>query len=225
MKKPNDNLEKPLSYYIQGIQSGTINPEKLSTEILEAIVEVLNGEGSSTSQIAQVLGKSERTIRRYFESIRAKNAVTPNIQLAREIIGETLQKVRASQAHLLRLARSKEGSLGEKAQAEYYAWRVWDEFLVRMQSLGGLPMKPKEITGDLMIHLDSQESGPSLDELKKQLQDIKVIGDENGGLNQEVTKKIDLLNQKIERAQIEEGILDVKTEQEKENQDGEKTSS
>jgi transposase len=190
-------------YYIQGIQNGTINPNRLSQEILLGVVEVLSAEGSSTSQIAQVLGKNERTIRRYLEAVREKNAISPNLKLAKEIMGELLQKARASHAYLLRLARSQGGSIAEKSQSEYYAWRIWSELINHFQSVGYLPMKPTEITGDLMIHLDSQESGPSLEELKKQLQDIKALGDENGGLNQEVIKKINLLLKKIERAEIE----------------------
>jgi hypothetical protein len=139
MKKPNDHEEKPFAHYIQGIQSGTINPGKLSQEIILGIVEVLSREGSSTSQIAQVLGKNERTIRRYLETIRAKNAIAPNIELAKEIMGELLQKARASHAYLLRLARSPGGSIAEKSQSEFYAWRIWSELIERFQSVGYLP--------------------------------------------------------------------------------------
>ncbi len=211
MKKPNEQEEKPLAYYIQGIQSGTISPRKLSQEIILGVVEVLSAEGSSNSQVAQVLGKNERTIRRYLEIIRSKNAIVPNLELAKQIMGELLQKARASHAYLLRLARSSGGSIGEKAQSEYFAWKIWGELVSHFQSVGYLPAKPKELVGELTLHLDSQEVGASFDDLRKQLKDIETVGK----LPQEVLAKINQLHQRIEKAEVAQAIVEIKNTQEK----------
>jgi hypothetical protein len=211
MTKSTQQEEKPLAYYIQGIQSGTINPGKLSQDIILGITEGLCAEGSSTSQVAQALGKNERTVRRYLEAIRAKNALAPSLDLATEIIGELLQKARTSHAYLMRLARSQDGSIAEKAQAEYYAWRVWHELIERFQSVGYLPMKPKELTGDFVLHLGAQETNASFDDLRKQLKDIEAAG----ALTQEALDKINQLNQRIEKAEVAQNIVEIKKTQEK----------
>lgn len=203
MTKNNSAEEKPLAHYIQGIQSGTIAPKKLSYEIILDITEALSAEGSSTSQLAQLFGKGERQVRRYLEAVRKRNALVPSSNLAKEVAGELFAKARASHAYLLRLARSQGGSISEKAQAEFFAWKIWQEFIACCQSVGYLPSvsRPQHIIGEIYHHMaDNQDQ--SLDEIKKMVVEIESVSKETGIVSPEIEKGIEQLRVKIEKAEI-----------------------
>lgn len=213
MAKSNKLLEKPTSFYIQGIQDQAIRVGSLPIETIEQIVEALYVEGSSTSQIAQFLGKSDRTIRRYLQGIRKKNALEPNVGLAKQLIGELLQKATASHAYLLRLARSKEASVAEKTQAEFAGWRVLKELVEKFQSLGYMPMRPQQVTGDLFHHIDGEGLERSFQEARKSLADVIETAQQCGTLTPELQENVDLLMKRVEKAEIVQEVDKLSTKE------------
>ena len=208
MAKSNKLLEKPTSFYIQGIQDQAIRVGSLPIETIEQVVEALYLEGSSTSQIAQFLGKSDRTIRRYLQGIRKKNALEPDVGLAKQLIGELLQKAMASHAYLLRLARSKEASISEKTQAEFAGWRVVKELFEKLQTAGFIALQPQQIIGDIYHHSEGGDS-KTYEQLKQDLKDIEKVARETGTLDLKTEEGIKLLQQRIEKAEIVEEIVDL----------------
>ncbi|MFA6357395.1 MAG: helix-turn-helix domain-containing protein [Candidatus Omnitrophota bacterium] len=203
MAKNKNSSEKPTTFYIQGIQSGTVRVSSLPPETIEQIVSVLYAEGSSISQIAQLLNKSDRTVYRYFEEIRRKNALTPSLEQAKQFIGELVQKARTSHLYLLRLARSKDGSIGEKTQAEFASWRVVKELTEKLQSLGFLPLKEQALTGDFFHHFSTSDGQAMCDEIKNSIKDIEAIASQTGGIEPSDQEKIKNIQSEVEHLENE----------------------
>lgn len=206
MAKNNKPSEKPISFYIQGIQSGTIKVSSLPPDTIEQIVEVFYAEGSSTAQIAQLIDRSDRTVRRYLEDVRKKNALTPDLEQAKQFMGELVQKARISHAYLMRLARSKEGSIADKAQAEYAAWRVLKDLFEKLQSAGYVQLRPQEVVSDIYHHNEGGDSR-TYEQLKQDLIDIERVARDTGTLDPKIENGIKLLQQRIEKAEIVEEIV------------------
>ena len=193
--KPNDPTSKkeeelPIFSLIQQLKDESLDPRTLPKELRQQCVEVLWAEGYGESSMAQILKRSEKTIKRDLQEIREKNALSPNLELARQIIGEMVQRARMHQGYLVRLARSKEATVSEKAQSEYLAWRVQKELVEKMQSLGYLPSRPQEITGDIYHHMSLQEEERSFSEIRAMVTEIKVLRRETGTFTNELEKEV-----------------------------------
>jgi len=189
---------------LQEINSGTIDPKSLDKQSRQQCVELLIAEGYSYPQIAQILKVSEKTIGRDLREIRTRNAITPNIEFAKQFIGEVLQKAMNSHGFLLRMARAKDTSPAEKIQAEYAAWKILKETVEALQNLGYLPLKPKEITGELFHHIAVEEGGESIIEVKRMLSEIESVARDTDTYSEELAEEIKLLSVRIERAEVAE---------------------
>lgn len=215
--------EVPILSLIQQIKDGTLNPRTLTKELRHRCVEFLANEGYTEAQIGQILMRSEKTISRDLKEIRALNAVAPDINLAKEIVGEMLQKARVHQKHLMRLARSPDSTTAEKAQAEFLAWRVLKEVVEKMQTLGYLPLKPQEIIEDIYHHVTNGNGEENIMEAKKMIGEIERAAKEAGTFSPDTEEKIRVLKMKIETVEISLEVnklkmKDNKPKDEKENQ-------
>ena len=206
MKPDNLKLEKeeevPILSLIQKIKDESLDPKTLPKELRQQCVEVLWAEGYGESSMAQILQRSEKTIRRDLQEIRERNALTPNLELAKQVIGEMVQRAHMHQGYLVRLARSKDATVSEKSQSEYFAWRVQKELVEKMQSLGYLPSRPQEITGDIHHHMSLQEEERSFAEIKTMITQIESVAQETDTFSNELEKEVTLLKAKIEKAEI-----------------------
>ena len=164
-------------------------------------------EGYQPSALAPLLKVSDKTIKRDLNEIFERNAVNPSPDLARHLIGEFLQRFRAHHAYLMRLARAKEGSLHEKGEAEFLAWRVQKEAVELLQSLGYLPSRPTQVIGDIFHHADAAE--PAIGDIKKQITEIELIAEETQVLPSEVLTRLGDLKLRAEKAEIQEGVQKV----------------
>jgi hypothetical protein len=200
--------DQPILTVIQQIKDGRVDPETIDKDLRQQCVEVFLGEGHNISFIAQVFKKCEKTIRRDIEEIRERNSLTPNIELAKKIIGELVTYARIHRDHLMRMARTKETSVSEKAQAEYYAHRVEMELVDKLQTLGYLPLKPKTIVGDFTYNMQVNDE-KSIDDLKMQLAEIEKLALEHGGLAPDLEIEVKRLKKRIEKVEIEKDILKI----------------
>jgi hypothetical protein len=202
------NQEQPILALIQDIKDGRVAPETIDKGLRQECIEVFLAEGYTTSSIAQIFKKNDRTIRRDMEDIRAKNAVTPDIDLAKKTIGEMVVYMHTHRAYLMRLARSKDASLSEKAQAEYLAARVGIELIAKLQTLGFLPLKPQEIIADISHHVTTDNES-SFGELRTQIVEIERISKESGELTPEMAKELESLKRRIEKAEIQDKVVKI----------------
>jgi len=193
------------------IKSGALDPATLPKQTRQHCVEALMLEGHQPSALAPLLKVSDKTIKRDLNDIFEKNAVNPSPELAKRLIGEFMQRFRTHHAHLTRLARSKEGSVRERGEVEFLAWRVQKEALELLQSLGYLPSRPTQVIGDIFYH-DEQSAEPAIDEIKKQIAEIELIAEQTKVLSPEALSKIDALKLRVEKADIQEEVKKVSEE-------------
>lgn len=186
MQENDEAKEQPILTIIQQIKDGRIPPATVDKEMRQQCVEVFLGEGYTVSSIAQIFEKCEKTIRRDIEEIRERHALEPDVNLARKIIGEMLMYARIHRSHLMRLARTKEASVAEKAQAEFLAAKVGMDLVDRMQTLGYLPSKPTAIAGDVFHHFGGNDMNDLVDEISKQVIEVEKIASQTGAIPKEI---------------------------------------
>jgi len=193
--------ERPILELIQKIKDESINPRLLSREERQPCVEVLYGEGMNESTIAQILKRTEKTIQRDLSDIRERNAIVPNVELAKQIVGELLVNARIHHGYLMRIARNKDSSASDKVQAEMGAWHILSELVMRMQSLGYLPMQRQMIVEDIYHHT-TDDSEKSFEEIKGMIVEIENISKEGGGMSPEIGEELDRIKSKISKAEL-----------------------
>jgi len=155
--KPSQNEnDGSISDLIHRIKTGILDPGLLKKEQRQQCVESLYFESVSPSAIAQFLKVTDRTIRRDLADIRVKNALTPDPDLARQIVGEFMLFARIHRGNLMKLARRDAASVAERTQAEYYASMVGSDLIVKLQSLGYLPK-----SADALLVMQKQEENKS----------------------------------------------------------------
>lgn len=152
ISKSSQKLDKPILDVIQQIKEGKLDPKTLDKEERQCCLVAMLSEGFSTSTLAQILQVSDKTIRRDFKDIRLFNSFTPNVDFIKETAGELITYARMHRDHLMRLARSKEASVMEKAQAEMYAAQVFSSAVTKLQSIGYLPQQAHTVVGDIFHH-------------------------------------------------------------------------
>lgn len=198
--------EEPILSIIQRIKDGSLNPKTLPVETRQQCIGVLLAEGYMESAIAQILGRSDKTISRDLVEIRERNAPTPGLNFAKQIVGDMFQKGMINCKYLMRLARSPEASYADKAQAEFMAWRVLKEVVEKMQTLGYLPLKPQQIVEDVFHHMDETNSERSIAEAKCVLEEIEKVAKESGKFDAETEEKIKAIKMRIEKAEVNDEL-------------------
>ncbi|VVB63384.1 Uncharacterised protein [uncultured archaeon] len=209
--------EQPILTLIQQIKDGLVASDTVDKDLRQQCVEVLLGEGCSLATMAQIFKKCEKTIRRDIEEIRDRNAISPNIDLAKKLIGELLMYARIHRDYLMRLSRTRDVSVYERAQSEYYAHRVEMELVEKLQTLGYLPLKPKTIVGDFTHNMNVNDE-KSIDDLKTQLVEIEKLAVDQGGLAPNLEIEVKRLKKRIEQVEIEKDILKISEQQKKESE-------
>jgi len=197
--------EVPVYKILKQIKEGMLQAKELSKEVRQECVEVLILEGYSASSIAQLLDRSEKTIKRDLDDIWRRNSKRPTPEIALQLIAELISKSKSKSEHLMRLARSNEGELQERINAEHLAWQIENETAQRLQSLGYLPQAPQKVVGDIYHH--SEEETKTYAELKDELNSLETITKENGCLDEKTRAQINLLNKRIELAEITEDVV------------------
>lgn len=221
MENKQEGAEKPALKILQELKEGQIDPGELSKEACIDCTEVLALEGYSKASIGQILNKSQKTIARYLEEVWRRNDGKPSNEAALRMIGELIQKSRAEQEHLIRLARSQEGSFQERIQAVYYAFRIHDGMISRLQTLGYLPLAPQKVIGDIYHH--DQDEIKTLDQLRQELSAIEKIAEKDGLLDEAFKDKLRLLQFKIEKAEIAQDLVNLENSEVKQLKEEEET--
>jgi hypothetical protein len=192
---------------LQEIHSGLLDAKTLDSQSRQRCIELLIAEGYRYPHISQVLKISEKTVGRDIKEIRARNELTPNIEFAKQTIGDLFKQGMNHHAYLMRLARSNDATNSEKIAAEFASWRILRELVERMMSLGYLPSRPQQVVGDIFCHMPNEEEGETLDEIKKAIAEIELVAKDTNTLTPELAGEIKTLSARIEKAEI---ISDVK---------------
>ncbi len=186
---------------IQKIKDGQLNSKLLDKEMRQQCVEVFMGEGYSKSQMAQIFKCSEKTIKRDTEEIFLHNSLIPDDNLRKKIVSQLTMTAAAVREHLMRLSGKTDSSVAERTQAGYMAFKVFTEYIEKLQSLGYLPSSPRAIAGDISLHIDSQKE-QSFDDLKTQVIEVEKVIAEGGNNTDYKKEEIVKVKELIDKAQI-----------------------
>jgi hypothetical protein len=187
MSKKTKEGDLPVFEVLKKIKDGHLDPALLSKETRELCVEALAMEGYGSGQIASLLKRSDRTIRRIMVSVREKNALIASPELMGIVVGELVGTARNQSARLKQIARSAEASPLDKARVEFLVWKVNKEVVDKLHQVGYL--SPTLATRGVQARVDS-EVGMSDEDLA-----IKKIYSNMGPMDRE--KLIEKLHRDI----------------------------
>lgn len=211
--------EVPVYKILKQIKDGVLQAKELPKEARQDCVEVLTLEGYSVPSIAQLLDRSEKTVKRDLEEIWQRNSKRPTPEIVLQLIAEMVGKSESQQAHLMRVARSNEGSVQERINAERLAWEIKNQTVERLQSLGYMPTAAQKIVGDVYHHDSEEEAPKTLAQMREELLQIEKIAEETGSLDEKTKQGITLLRLKIDQAEIAQGIAQLANNKVKETEE------
>lgn len=208
MNMPDNNEsinDLPAIKILQQIQDGSIDKEKIPKEMRQECVDYLLSKFKSISEIAVMLGKTEKTIRRDKEEIDASRSVKPSTDYSLKVIADLTRKANATQEHLMGLSRS-DGSLQEKTQAAFYLWKAIQEQMKLLQSLGFLPEQPLQIEANI-----THDEEKDVVKLKAELAEAQKMAQDAGRSNDpKIVELIKSINQQIALAEAGNKIDELK---------------
>lgn len=203
MTKNNNVQEKddqPNIGMIQKIKDEALDPRTLTIDERLECVEILLGN-TSVPAMAQLLKRSEKTIKRDIEDIFNRNRLSPDTNLREKITSELVMYARIHRDHLMKLARLKEAAVSERSQAELSAAKVFLDMVSKLQDLGYLPRVPQGVVG-AVFHVDGKIS--DLDELTRQIIDIEKITDGDGQIDDGIKKDLTQMKTVLEKIRSSE---------------------
>jgi len=197
-----NDSERSAVELLQQINGNLLDAKTLDKASRQRCIELLIAEGYGYQHISEVLKISEKTVGRDMKEIRARNELTPSIEFAKETIGDLFRQGLNHHAYLMRLARSKDATNSEKIQAEFAAWRVLRELVERMQNLGYLPSRPQRVVGDIFCHMQNEEGGESLEDIRKMISEIETVARDTNTYSPQLAEDIKAIGLRIEKAEI-----------------------
>ena len=121
---------------IRDLQTRSISGRQLSPKQRQVCVERLYLEGMHKSEIAELMGMSDKTIYRDIKHIRTQNALHLSNGLPAEILGEYRTCVDAAVLRLNRLVRDQLASVPDKINAVRATAEIYGQFIERLSVLG-----------------------------------------------------------------------------------------
>lgn len=135
---------------IADIRSGVLPARGIDADARRRIVECLIGEGATLAEIAQLVRRNERTIRRDIDAIRESNALHPDDGFAERFLGQLLQETMHCIARIRRTTREKDCPHSVRVQGERDIAGILDGLAHRMQSVGHLPSAAHRLEAEVM---------------------------------------------------------------------------
>lgn len=189
---------------IADIKNGILDPKTLSSEDRQDIVEHLwMTEAQSESVIGHFLKVTDRTVRRDKEEIRIRNAKKLSPEGRANLLSELMQKLTSTHENLMRLARSKDGSVQENSQAGIYATSAILDMVKILQSLGYLTARGQEIN----VNIHEEEMTPA--KLKEELARLEKIASGKNASDPEVAKLMEEMRYHIAIAEAKERLIKI----------------
>lgn len=167
--------ETPVLHLMQQIKDRKVDPQTITTDDRRRCVELLQLEGYQVPEMAQILKRNERTIRRDLAQIREEHSVNRDPALVEQCVGDLLRRADSASTHLNRIARNKSASAMEQLLAEQGAWKVRKDLIELLQSLGYLPRVPTGVVAEVHQHIAVQQV-PAYEELQLRIERLQTIG-------------------------------------------------
>lgn len=205
-KNPENYKNIPILKILKQIKDGVIVPKELDTEIRRSCVEHLwYVESRTVAEMAHILDVCDKTIYRDKEIITDRNSQKSSMNYVVKVFGELLEKATAAHENMMRLSRSSDASVQEKAQAGFYAWKMIKEQIEIAQSLGLVPSQAFKIEANI------RQEETTAAQLKEELARLEGIANVKGSADPKVVGLIETIKGQIALAEAKLGIKELKT--------------
>lgn len=201
---------------LEDIRSGKEDPALFDREKRLVCVAWLKGQGYSPPSIGQILKKTERTIRRDFEIVKARMVLAFDGKFIKEMISEFVHELYDHHGSMKRHARGKDLSNQEKIVAEAQAWKILNEGIARLQALGVLPVQNSQANPGLGLDSDTKDATP--EKMREMLLEYERSAQAAGSLDQATQEKIEEFNKRIDGLAIIRDIKKLENESLKEKE-------
>jgi transposase len=211
--------DEPLLKIIQSLRDGLISGKLLDKEVRQDVVDFLRLEGTSVAEIAQVLGLSDKTIKRDIKDAKEKNALKFKSAFVTEMVGELVRKGAQHWQSLKSFARNQSATINEKILAEKAAWDVELGLCHELRELGYLPSAPKAIVGQFSHQVNVSGDNTWEDLFQQYLQLKELAVDRNGVVDVEVQRTLEEIEPAIQDGLAKQKVQDTLSMTEKKLQE------
>jgi len=168
---------------LQKIKDGQINPKSIGKKEGKLLARFLKNENKSTPEIAHLLSRSDRTIRRYIEELEEEDAITKDPKLVGRMAGRLKSEAELSKQRIRNSARGNGTPASVKVDAEHRCFQIDCLLIEKFQSLGFLPTAAQKVAAELTYQTEEVYSFEQIVENVKILQQIE--GNPSGKENTE----------------------------------------
>jgi hypothetical protein len=126
----------PVTEIVQRIHEGALAAADLDPALRRQCVVHLTARGFATTEIAELLAITDRTVRRDREAIRKEEALEPSLTLGDELLGEFQRLASASVQRLTRMAADHSAPAFARLWAEDAIARIYQRFIETLRRLG-----------------------------------------------------------------------------------------
>ncbi len=167
---PSDNkhpVERGVLEILRDVRSGAISRSSLSIKDRCHCVEHLSAEGLGATEIASMLGVSDRTVQRDRGEIHKRNALDHDTALPGQIAGRLMAEVTGAMERMRRVGRDRDCPHSTRVEAERASIEVLDKAVERLQRLGFLPsVGPSTLNTLRFENADAMSTLNSLDAIQ-----------------------------------------------------------
>lgn len=137
-KRPADSGDS-VPALVRRIQAGDISTAGLTKAQRQPYVEQLTIEGYFTSEIAELLGVADRTVRRDLRAIRAAHCVEQDPETVKDLVGRLVWQADSSVSQIRRAVRSRGARVADKIVGQRSCWEIEQQLFERLQRIGYVP--------------------------------------------------------------------------------------
>jgi predicted transcriptional regulator len=195
----------PTLKIIEEIRNGLRRFLDQDDPIRKEIVTVLRLEGQKVSNIAQMLGCSDKSVQRTIAAARKDAQLAPSSEFIKETIGDMARLAYQHWCSLVRIAKSTSSSTREKIDAETAAWNVIRDYIEQLRKVGYLPSAAQEVIGKIS-HEVQMDGDRTWDQMKLDLVQLRLVASKTNGMTPDLEKEIRCLEEKTEKASVQESI-------------------
>lgn len=192
---PDDAQERTLTL-MQKIQTGLMDPKCLRNEERRLIVCYLMGDGYCTAEMAQILGRSERTIERDKKAIRQANAIVVSPQFVEQMAGRLISEADLCIQKIRKAARDKNIPPTTMIDAQYRCFQIISQVTTSLQHLGYLPTAAARLQADITHNIGQI---PDLSQIELEYQRLKRISGECQNTDTQIKERFNLLEAKFKK--------------------------
>lgn len=152
-KSGTNNIDdRPTKEIVVQIENKELSVRTLSDEQTLSIIEYYLLKGLHGTEIAEILGLSDKTIYRKIQTIRDRNSVSPNPSWFHTVLGEMVRNHGFLFAKTLKQAESIDMDPVDRAKVYYIAWQIQKELFMILPTIG--------YTGNTRLRVDAVRRDP-----------------------------------------------------------------